>query len=280
MPKNDAPKPRRPLPKDISPPVAQAVLEDAMLEAAADLAALSATLGAANPTNDDALPSALPVPETPEEEEIMDILGVPHLGPVRRQLLADAGIETLADLQALSLADLAGIKGVGLGNATRVKEWLAAQPAPAPVFAAVPPAPAPVSVPTPPAPRTADAPPAPAALDASPDMSLASANQQVQDLFGRIGQAAGTLKTALSPDDGYRRLERQLAKLDNAASELAEGPDTLSAKQLQKALKTLDKAASVLEEAAREGRLSPKKQETLADTLKEQRKTLEKTLGG
>lgn len=269
MPKNDAPKPRRPLPKDISPAVAQAVLEDAMLEAAADLAALSATLGVASPASDDALPAALPVPETPEEEELMDILGVPHLGPVRRQLLADAGIQTLADLQALSLADLAGIKGVGLGNATRVKEWLAAQPTPAPV-----------SVPTPPQPRPADTPPAPAALDASPDMSLASANQQVQDLFGRIGQAAGALKTALSPDDGYRRLERQLAKLDNAASELAEGPDTLSAKQLQKALKTLEKAVSLLEEAARQGRLSPKKQETLADTLKEQRKTLEKTLGG
>jgi hypothetical protein len=99
-------------------------------------------------------------------------------------------------------------------------------------------------------------------------------------LFGRIAQATGSLKASLPPGDSLQRLERQLAKLDNAASELAEGPDTLAAKQLQKALKTLDKAASLLEFAAEERRLSPKKQEMLAELVKVQRKTLEKTLGG
>ena len=269
MPKNDAPKPKRPLPQDLSPAVAQAVLEDAMLEAAADIAALSATLGAAAPGPDDALAAVLPIPETPEEEEIMDLLGVPHLGPVRRQLLADAGIQSLADLQTLSFDDLANIKGVGLGNARRVKDWLASQPAPAPVPA---PAPAP--------PDAVPPPPPPTVSGSNPDMALASANQEVQDLFGRIDQATTRLKAFLPPADGLQRLERQLAKLDDVASELAEGPDTLSAKQLQRALKILDKAAALLEAASQGGSLSPKKQALLTDTLKEQRKTLEKTLGG
>ncbi len=269
MPKNDALRPKRALPKDLSPAVAQAVLEDAMLEAAADIAALSATLDGVSPDTDDALSAALPVPETPEEQELMDILGVPYLGPTRRQLLADAGIQSLADLQAVSPDTLGGIKGVGMGNARRIKEWLASQPAPAA-------APAPVSAPS----SSPAAPPSPADLHNSPAMALASANQQVQDLFSRIDEATTRLKASFSPDAGFQRLERQLAKLDNAASELAEGPDTLSAKQLQKALKTLDQAAALLEAAAGAGRLSAKKQDVLADSLKDQRKSLEKTLGG
>lgn len=280
MPKNDALKLKRPRPTNLAPDVAQAVLEDAMLEAAADIAALSATLGVAAPHADAALPGGLPVPETPEEEEIMDLLGVPHLGPVRRQLLADAGIETLADLQALSFDGLANIKGVGLGNARRVKDWLASQPAPAspPAPGPAAPAPPPAAAPAAPAP---DMPPSPPTVSGNvPDMSLASANQEIQDLFGRIDQATARLKASLLPSGGAERLERQLAKLDNAASELAEGPDTLSAKQLQKALKSLDKAASVLEAATGGSPLSAKKQDLLADTLKEQRKALEKALGG
>lgn len=269
MPKNDAPRPKRPLPKDITPAVAQAVLEDAMLEAAADIAALSATLGVAAPDTNNALPAALSVPETPEEEELMDLLGIPLLGPARRQLLAHAGIQTLADLHAVSPDTLAAVKGVGIGNARRIKDWLAAQPAPASVSAPVPASPA-----------AAAPPPPPTVSGILPDMALAAANQEVQDLFARIDQATTRLKALLAPGGDFKRLERQLAKLDNAASELAEGPDTLSAKQLQKALKTLDKAAALLEFAAGEGRLSPKKQGILADTLKEQRKSLKKTLGG
>ncbi len=268
MPKNDVSKPKRALPKDMTPAVAQAVLEDAMLEAAADIAALSATLGVSSPDAADDFSSALPIPETPEEEEIMDILGVPYLGPARRQLLAEAGIETLADLQAVSPDTLGGIKGVGMGNARRIKDWLASQPAPAVLPVPALPAPVPAAMVS-----------SPAAFDDASERALASINQDVQDLFGRIDQATQRLKTFLSPDGGFKRLERQLEKLDSAASELAEGPDTLSAKQVQRAVKTLDKVAALLEEAAGKGVLSPKKQEALTDTLKEQRKSLEKTLG-
>jgi len=275
MPKNDVSKPKRTLPKDMTPAVAQAVLEDAMLEAAADIAALSATLGVSSPDAADDFSSALPIPETPEEEEIMDILGVPYLGPARRQLLAEAGIETLADLQAVSPDTLGGIKGVGMGNARRIKDWLASQPAPAVLPVPVLPAP----VPALPAPVPAAMASSPAAFDDASERALASINQDVQDLFGRIDQATQRLKTFLSPDGGFKRLERQLEKLDSAASELAEGPDTLSAKQVQRAVKTLDKVAALLEEAAGKGVLSSKKQEALTDTLKEQRKSLEKTLG-
>ncbi len=252
-------KAKRPLPKTITPALAHAVLEDAMLEAAADIAALSATLDASVAASPAAPPAPLMAAQTPEEAQILELVGVPFLGPTRAQALAAAGIRTLDDLRAASPGDIGGVKGVGMGNAARIKDWLAAQPAPSS------------------APPSA-APPAPAALPA--DAHLASLNQDVQDLFARLDNATGLLKTSLSPGGGMKRLARQLAKLDGTASELAEGPDMLSPKQVQRAVRMLDKAAAILEGAAGKGRLSPKKQDALADDLRGRRKELEKVLGG
>lgn len=252
-------KSKRPLPKTMTPAVAHAVLEDAMLEAAADIAALSATLDASVKPAPAASPAPVIVAETPEEARILELVGVPFLGPTRAQALAAAGIRTLADLRAASPDAIGGVKGVGMGNAARIKDWLATQPASAS-----------------PAPRATSA--APAALPT--DAALALLNQDVQDLFARLDAATSLLKTALTPGGGLKRLARQLEKLDEAASELAEGPDTMSPKQTQRAVRMLGKAAALLEGAAGKGSLSPKKQDALADDLRERRRELEKVLGG
>ena len=53
-----------------------------------------------------------------------ELVIVPRLGPARRKMLSEAGIETLDDLRTASIEELAQIKYVGLGNARLIKAWL------------------------------------------------------------------------------------------------------------------------------------------------------------
>jgi hypothetical protein len=185
--------------------------------------------------------------ETPKSE----LEGVPYLGETRRLALALAGLVTQDDLRRATAAQIGGVKGVGLGNATRIKAWLDQS------AAAIP------------------------DIDPVPDIDpiLAAANQNVQDVFQKLGDAAARLKDHLLVKARDKALDRQLDKLDSVASELAEGPDTLSAKQVQNAVKTLDKIAALLQNAADEPKnLSPKKQAALIEELRTRRKRLQKTL--
>jgi|GEM_PF-1248358 len=181
---------------------------------------------------------------------------IPYLGATRRVALAAAGLRTLDDLRAATVEQIGGVKGVGLVNAGRVKEWLAVQAAMPAVAAATP---------IPPTDTSASA--------------LASANQDVQDVFQKLGSASELLRKTVSAKARDKALDRQLDKLDTVASELAEGPDTLSMKQVQEAVKTLDKIAALLEAAAALEKLSPKKQAVLIEELRARRKRLQKTLG-
>lgn len=181
---------------------------------------------------------------------------IPYLGATRRVALAAAGLRTLDDLRAATVEQIGGVKGVGLVNAGRVKEWLAVQAAIPAVAAATP---------IPPTDTSASA--------------LASANQDVQDVFQKLGSASELLRKTVSAKARDKALDRQLDKLDTVASELAEGPDTLSMKQVQEAVKTLDKIAALLEAAAALEKLSPKKQAVLIEELRARRKRLQKTLG-
>ena len=181
---------------------------------------------------------------------------IPYLGATRRVALAAAGLRTLDDLRAATVEQIGGVKGVGLVNAGRVKEWLAVQAAMPTVAAATP---------IPPTDTSASA--------------LASANQDVQDVFQKLGSASELLRKTVSAKARDKALDRQLDKLDTVASELAEGPDTLSMKQVQEAVKTLDKIAALLEAAAALEKLSPKKQAVLIEELRARRKRLQKTLG-
>ena len=190
------------------------------------------------------------------DEAPSDLEGIPYLGETRRQALAAAGLRTRADLRAATTEQIGGVKGVGLGNAARVKEWLAVQAQ---------------------MPNVAVATPLPV-LDGGAS-ALASANQNVQDVFEKIGTATARLKQTLPAKTRDKGLDRQLDKLDTVASELAEGPDTLSAPQLQEAVKTLDKIAALLESAAAAEKLSPKKQGALVEELRTRRRRLQKTLG-
>ena len=213
------------LPTDLTPAVVHAVLEDAVLTAAAEEAVLETVL----------LKS--------------DLEGIPYLGAPRRLALALAGFHTREDLHRASAEQIGVVKGVGMVNATRVKDWLATQI------------------------------PAPPAVSVSIDPALAASNQEVQDIFQKLGSAAARLKKNLPAKTRDKALDRQLDKLDTVASELVEGPDTLSAKQVQEAVKTLDKIAALLESAASAEKLSPKKQSVLIEELRARRKRLQKTLG-
>lgn len=193
--------------------------------------------------------------------DVSGLEGVPYLGDTRRQALALAGLRTRADLEAATLDQIGAARGVGLGNAKRIKEWLAVQAE---------------------MPNVAVSTPLPALDDAAPDApvsALASANQGVQDVFARFGGAATKVKDLVPAKLRDKALDRQLEKLDSAASELAEGPDTLSGAQVREAVKILEKISDLLEDAAKSEKLSPKKQESLVEELRARRKRLEKTIG-
>ncbi len=181
---------------------------------------------------------------------------IPYLGETRRQALAEAGMRTLDDLRGASVEQIGGVKGVGMVNAARVKEWLAVQ-AEMPNVA--------VSTPLPQTGASASA--------------LAAANQDVQEVFQKLGDASDKLKRTIPAKARDKALDRQLDKLDTVASELAEGPDTLSMVQVQEAVRTLDKIAALLEAAAVAEKLTPKKQAALIEELRARRKRLQKTLG-
>ena len=179
-----------------------------------------------------------------------ELEGVPYLGETRRQALAEAGLITQDDLRRATAEQIGGVKGVGMGNAVKIKAWLAA-------------------------PST----PLPSAVPQNIDPALASANQNVQTVFQKLGDAAARLKDHIPAKSRDKALDRQLDKIDSVASELAEGPDTLSSKQVQEAVKTLDKIAALLQSAADDTqKLSPKKQAALIEELRTRRKRLQKTL--
>ena len=195
-------------------------------------------------------------PTQADDKAFSELPEIPYLGATRRQALAEAGIRTLDDLRAASMEQIGGVKGVGMVNAGRVKEWLAVQAEMPAVALATP------------IPQT----------DSSAS-ALASANQDVQDVFHKLGSASEKLKKTIPTRTRDKGLDRQLDKLDTVASELAEGPDTLSMKQVQEAVKTLDKIAALLEAAAAAEKLTPKKQAVLIEELRARRKRLQKTLG-
>ncbi len=188
--------------------------------------------------------------DAPSSTPKSELEGVPYLGETRRQALAEAGMVTQDDLRRATAEQIGGVKGVGMGNAAKIKAWLD-----------VPSAPLPSAAPT------------------DIDMALASANQDVQDVFQKLGDAAARLKDQIPAKSRDKALDRQLDKIDSVASELAEGPDTLSAQQVQEAVKTLDKIAALLQSAADDTqKLSPKKQAALIEELRTRRKRLQKTL--
>jgi len=185
-----------------------------------------------------------------ENQQKSELEGVPYLGGTRRQALAEAGLITQDDLRRATAEQIGGVKGVGMGNAAKIKAWLA-----------VPSAPLPSAAPT------------------DIDPGLASVNQNVQDVFQKLNNAAVRLKDHIPAKARDKALDRQLDKLDSVASELAEGPDTLSVKQVQNAVKTLDKIAALLQIAADDTqKLSAKKQAALIEELRTRRKRLQKTL--
>lgn len=191
----------------------------------------------------------LPTPAERPLETASGLEGIPYLGESRRAALALAGLRTRDDLNRVTVEQIGGVKGVGMVNAAHVKDYLKSQ-------ASVP------GVPS-----------------ESIDPGLANANQQVQDIFHKLEAATSRLKQNYPTKNRDKALDRQLAKLDTVASELAEGPDTLTAAQVEKAVKTLDKIAELLTGAAGAEKPSQRKQAVLIEELRDRRKRLQKTLG-
>jgi len=54
----------------------------------------------------------------------LTLADVPGLGPVRREALAQAGISDLQGLLAMKVAELAAIRGIGLWQARKIREFL------------------------------------------------------------------------------------------------------------------------------------------------------------
>lgn len=59
--------------------------------------------------------------DTPHNLELADI---PGLGPVRRDALAEAGVHDLQSLLALKVTELAAVRGIGLWQARKIREYL------------------------------------------------------------------------------------------------------------------------------------------------------------
>src|SRR5688572_32254855 len=54
----------------------------------------------------------------------VDLSEVPGLGPVRRAALAEAGVTDLQGLLEMKVAELAAVRGIGIWQARRIREFL------------------------------------------------------------------------------------------------------------------------------------------------------------
>jgi hypothetical protein len=165
-----------------------------------------------------------------------------YVGAARARALADAGIVTLDDLRAADAAQIGRVKGVGLLNGERIKAWLAEQDAVQPITTT--------------------------AID----------NQALQDDMSAIDNAITRIQQALPEKIAHKKLDRQVDKLLNVVSELAEGPDTLRPKQMRRTLKMLHVITALLEKFASVSPLSDKIVAAFAEELRDHRRRLQDIL--
>jgi helix-hairpin-helix protein len=58
------------------------------------------------------------------ENPNLDLADIPGLGPVRRAALAEAGVHDLQGLLAMKVAELAAVRGIGVWQARKIREFL------------------------------------------------------------------------------------------------------------------------------------------------------------
>ncbi|MEO7720194.1 MAG: helix-hairpin-helix domain-containing protein [Capsulimonas sp.] len=270
--------------------IVKAVVEDAMMGIAADVAAIAAT---------DAIPvTEVLIAETPEEEAIFDIARVPYLGPSRLTALAAAGITTIDELNDAPVETIAAIKGVGLKQAVYIKNWVGEQLKSRggqiePNETRITPLPSddgnsyfvieiPDDMPPPPPVFDDLAPSASEDLhsnDSTPlDLETSVANETAQDDMEAIALMIGRLKEGLPKKLREKSLKRQITKIDAVISAVPEERDHLSTYGKKKTARTLDQIVKLLSEATAADLHSKKKQSDLSEELRELRKRLEKAL--
>jgi hypothetical protein len=175
---------------------------------------------------------------TPKSE----IAGVLYIGETRARLLAEAGICTMDDLRAADAARIGSVKGIGLKNGQRIKDWLAEHDPP------------------------------------SPPLPLAVANQAMQDDGQSISAVFARIQESLPARVSHRKLDRQMDKLLVVFSELAESADTLRPKQYRQAVKTLHQIAALLDQFAAEAPSAEKVILAFSEELRDRRRRLQKIL--
>lgn len=255
--------------------IVKAVVEDAIMGIAADVAAITSSDAAAG--------SELLIAETPEEEAIFDIARVPYLGPSRLTALAAAGITTIDDLHNAPVETIAAIKGVGLKQAAYIKNWVGEQLGAASAAETVSLV---VEI-------TDDLPPAPPVLDSLPpsapedlhandstpfDLVTSTANETAQDDMEAIDALINRLKESVPKKLREKSLKRQIDKIVAVISAVPEERDHLSTYGKKKTARTLDQIVKFLSSAVKEELPSKKKQTEFSEELKELRKRLEKAL--
>jgi hypothetical protein len=171
-----------------------------------------------------------------------EIAGVLYIGETRARLLAEAGIRTMDDLRAADAAQIGSVKGIGLKNGQRIKDWLAEHDAPAPA------------------------------------LPLAIANQAVQDDSQSINTAFARIQKALSQGVAHKKLDKQIDKLLIVLSELAEAADTLRPKQFQRTIKMLHLIGALLDQFADLRPSSEKVILAFTEELRDRRRRLQKVL--
>jgi hypothetical protein len=277
-------------PASLDQEIVKAVVEDAMMGIAADVAAIaSADLSGG---------SELLIAETPEEEAIFDIARVPYLGPSRLTALAAAGITTIDELNDAPVETIAAIKGVGLKQAAYIKSWVGEQLKSGgvqiePNGTRITPlssddgnASFVVEIPDdmpPPPPVFDDLAPSVSedlhSNDSTPlDLETSVANETAQDDMEAIALMIGRLKEGLPKKLREKSLKRQITKIDAVISAVPEERDHLSTYGKKKTARTLDQIVKLLSEATTADLHSKKKQSDLSEELRELRKRLEKAL--
>ena len=240
-------------------------------------------------------PAPIEIEDSETDAPLDELAQIPRLGPVRRQALAGAGINTLDDLRKLSVEDLAAIKYVGAGNARLIKAWLEAHdvilgtamdsdPASPIVVVSVSDT-AVIGSDTPPPPPSCLLlePDGPDGLHHGPELvapATAIPNQIAYDDLGQIDLAIAQIKRTIPKKSRHPRLTKQLAKVSASIGDVPENLDMLTDSGHADAATVLEDIAKLLDGAVQGGKLTVKKQEKMGTKLKKLRRRLDEIVGG
>lgn len=229
----------------------------------------------------------------------LELTEIPGLGPTRRAALAQAGVESLDRLLGMSVEELAAIRGIGIWQARKIREFLRQrghnleetpdEGVRVPVVLAPPEPEAAAEDETEPCPtilvavaleadsRELDG-AGPEAEDAGrPDTDWAA---QLQARREQLPEAALALMDAIRQAAVTGALTRQITRLLITAGEFLTDSRPVSEGQRRRATRSLAETEELIERAVQKRAFGPRAQRDLAARIRRRRKDLEKMLDG